>query len=233
MHTFPELFDEFERRVLPRQLTDADILKLRHRAFALDVNAGERADLPQGQDHFVYVAGGSAKLVAYVSSSREQIISFGFCREIMHVPSGGQPAFSLVALEAAELLAIPAESLLPAPGTDCALLRLAIEQTLVALNRSRNSSIILGTRSARERLAGFLLDMFERVPRGEREPECIRLPMSRTDIADSLGLTVETVSRQMSEMRQQRLVETVGRSCVRILDWEGVARAAGQTPLAA
>ena len=233
MNTFPELFDEFERRALPRQLTDADILKLRHDAFALDLLAGDRAELGSDGDHFVFVAGGSAKLVAYISSSREQIISFGFRGEIIHVPGGGRPDFSLVALEACELLAVPANSLLPSPGTDCTLLRLAIDQTVAALTRSRNSSIILGRRSARERLAGFLLDMFERIPRSEREPECIILPMSRSDIADSLCLTVETVSRQFSDMRQQGLIETAGRSSVNILDWEGVARAAGQITLAA
>jgi len=233
MTAFSELFGEFDRRVLPNHLTDADILRLRHEAFALDLGAQDHAGFDNDEDHFVYVAKGAAKLVAYLSASREQIVAFGFPGEIIHVPGGGQRNFSLIALEPSELLVIPANSLLAASGQDCALLRLAIEQTMLALGRSRKNAIMLGTRSARERLAGFLLDMFERGSRPDDPPETIHLPMSRNEIADSLGLTIETVSRQFSEMRNLGLIETSGRSLVTILDWEGLAHAGGQMPVAA
>ena len=104
---------------------------------------------------------------------------------------------------------------------------------MLALGRSRANAIMLGTRSARERLAGFLLDIFERGSRPDDPPETIHLPMSRNEIADSLGLTIETVSRQFSDMRNLGLIETSGRSLVTIRNWEGLAHAAGQMPVAA
>ena len=233
MNTFIEMFDEFDRRVLPRQLTDADILRLRHEAFALDLDAGNEAQLEDDADHFAFVASGAVKLVAYLEADREQIIAFGFAGELVHVPAAGQRSFSLIALDKAELLVVPASSLFAASRKDNALLRLAIEQTVAALGRSRANSIMLGSRSARQRLAAFLLDMFERTGGRDHNPGSITLPMSRNEISDCLGLTIETVSRQFSEMRQLGLIETPSRSNVTILDWEGLAHAAGQMPEAA
>ena len=233
MNDFIDLFDEFDRRILPHHLTDADILRLRQKAFALNLRAQGHADFAGPEDHFAYVAKGAVKLVAYLSGSREQIVAFGFPGELIHIPGAGPNGFSLIALEATELLAIPADGLLAASGKDSTLLRLAIEQTILALGRSRANSIMLGTHSARERLAGFLLAMFEREAHHRPSPETIRLPMSRAEIADSLGLTIETVSRQFSEMRNLGVIETTGRSIVTIRDWEGLAHAAGQMPAAA
>ena len=233
MSAFSDLFDEFDRRILPHHLTDADILPLRREATAMELRAQDEADFGGGEDHFVYVANGAAKLVAYLSTSREQIVAFGFPGELIHVPRAAQHSFSLIALEATELLAMPANSLLAASGKDSTLLRLATEQTILALGRSRANAIMLGTRSARERLAGFLLNMFERGARRDDPVGTVTLPMSRTDIADSLGLTIETVSRQFSEMRKIGLIETRGRSVVTILDWERLALAAGQMRVAA
>ena len=226
MNDFIDLFDEFDRRILPHHLTDADILRLRQKAFALHLRAQGHADFAGPEDHFAYVAKGAVKLVAYLSGSREQIVAFGFPGELIHIPGAGPNGFSL-------MLAIPADGLLAASGKDSTLLRLAIEQTILALGRSRANSIMLGTHSARERLAGFLLAMFEREAHHRPSPETIRLPMSRAEIADSLGLTIETVSRQFSEMRNLGVIETTGRSIVTIRDWEGLAHAAGQMPAAA
>ena len=225
MNDFIDLFDEFDRRILPHHLTDADILRLRQKAFVLHLRAQGHADFAGPEDHFAYVAKGAVKLVAYLSGSREQIVAFGFPGELIHIPGAGPNGFSL--------LAIPADGLLAASGKDSTLLRLAIEQTILALGRSRANSIMLGTHSARERLAGFLLAMFEREAHHRPSPETIRLPMSRAEIADSLGLTIETVSRQFSEMRNLGVIETTGRSIVTIRDWEGLAHAAGQMPAAA
>ena len=127
MNDFIDLFDEFDRRILPHHLTDADILRLRQKAFALHLRAQGHADFAGPEDHFAYVAKGAVKLVAYLSGSREQIVAFGFPRELIHIPGSGPNGFSLIALEATELLAIPADGLLAASGKDSTLLRLAID----------------------------------------------------------------------------------------------------------
>ena len=67
--------------------------------------------------------------------------------------------------------------------------------------------VLVGTKTATERVASFLLHLIQRVERVRSEKtEVVDLPMSRGDIADYLGLTKETVSRVLSTFRAARLV---------------------------
>jgi CRP/FNR family nitrogen fixation transcriptional regulator len=72
-----------------------------------------------------------------------------------------------------------------------------------SLERAQDHMMLLGRKSAAEKIATFLLDMDRRLSGGEH----VDLPMSRTDIADHLGLTVETVSRALTQMERQGLIE--------------------------
>jgi CRP/FNR family transcriptional regulator, anaerobic regulatory protein len=68
--------------------------------------------------------------------------------------------------------------------------------------------LLLGRKCARERLATFLLGMADRTVPGEAaSPNEIHLPMNRADVADYLGLTVETVSRLLTQMRNDRVID--------------------------
>ena len=62
--------------------------------------------------------------------------------------------------------------------------------------------LVLGRKNACERLAWFLIDMSRRIP----APDMIELPMSRQDIADFLGLTIETVSRTMTQLQDDQVI---------------------------
>jgi CRP/FNR family nitrogen fixation transcriptional regulator len=64
------------------------------------------------------------------------------------------------------------------------------------------SMLVLGRKNACERLAWFLIDMSERIP----APDRVDLPMSRQDIADYLGLTIETVSRTMTQLQDDSMI---------------------------
>jgi CRP/FNR family transcriptional regulator len=75
-----------------------------------------------------------------------------------------------------------------------------------------------GQRSATERVASFILALSRRNQRNGQDPRSIDLPMTRTDIGDFLGLTIETVSRTFSKFKAMKLVGLPHSSQVRILD---------------
>jgi CRP/FNR family transcriptional regulator len=96
-----------------------------------------------------------------------------------------------------------------------------------SLGRCRDKSLALGRKTAPERLAGFLVGMAVRIGAPQDDITFLDLPMSRRDIADSLGLTIETVSRQFTLLREQKIIETVGKSGVRIRDLLALEARAG------
>jgi len=98
--------------------------------------------------------------------------------------------------------------------------RLALER---ALTSARNSIVILGKKSARARVATFLLDAAARTKASPK----LEL-MSRADMADHLGLTIYTVSRCIAEMARSGIIELEGRQCFRIDDIEGLRKIAGE-----
>lgn len=236
---FPDLFDVFASRVLPPDVADSVFLQLRHEAFAADLAPGSRLTLDTGRAHFAFIGSGATKLSTFASCGREQIVAFDYAGDMVYLPRKARSDFALTALVQSEILAIPADSLLHSTPPCFALLQLATSQTVEALGRSRENSLILGRKSAQERVAAFLLDLWELHAGHHTEGACagdedtIDLPMSRSEIADSLGLTIETVSRQFGELRDLGVIETAGRSILRVLDPTGLAHLTGQLAEAA
>jgi len=78
---------------------------------------------------------------------------------------------------------------------------------------------MLGRKTAAERLASFLSDIHRRTGMGEaHDAKLVPLPMSRSDIADYLGLTKETVSREFTRLRTSRIIQPRSSALVEILD---------------
>lgn len=97
----------------------------------------------------------------------------------------------------------------------------AVELLPVALQglvRAQEHLLVLGRQSAIERVAAFLTDMSERQGGLHR----IELPMSRMDIADYLGLTIETVSRVFTKLRQKGVIRLPGLRSVEIAKWQAL-----------
>ena len=92
---------------------------------------------------------------------------------------------------------------------------------------------MLGRKTAQERLASFLVTMADRIGMQQGGQCVLDLPMSRRDIADSLGLTIETVSRQLTVLRDLALIETSGRSIVTLADIAALEDRAGHLAVAA
>ncbi|AOL22819.1 CRP/FNR family transcriptional regulator,anaerobic regulatory protein [Erythrobacter litoralis] len=213
--------------------------------------AGEYRFIPKGEelaadpvgDRLVFVASGAAKLVGQSAAARNaseangidsesvrshnHVLAFHFAGDIVSVLRQSDGDFRLVALNDLELVIFASDEFLDVAQDDPVILRSVLARSLQALHRSRTKMMQLGHRSARQRIADFLVSMAERLA-GSTCGKCeVLLPMSRRDIGDSLGLTIETVSRQFSELREAGLVETEGRSIVRLTDLEKLAEEAG------
>ena len=189
--------------------------------------AGENARLPADElGTVVFVREGAVKLVGHVGADREQIVAFGFAGEMLSFSVSSRSTYSLWSMTASKLLAIPASRLIDAAASDSNLLQAWFTRTVSMIERSRAKAVMLGRKTARERLATFLCAMADRIGRQAGSAVVITLPMSRREIADSLGITIETVSRQFTDLRELGVVETRGRSEVRVIDMARLHRLA-------
>ncbi|QYJ07817.1 helix-turn-helix domain-containing protein [Qipengyuania flava] len=193
----------------------------------LCVEKDERASLGERGDRLVFIAKGSMKLVAHASDARDQIVAFQFAGDLVCVPARSAHAYSLVALEPCRIEAIGYEALIGICQGNAAVMGNLLSAARLSLARCREKSIGLGRKSAPERLASYLLSIAERIGRHTEDGVALDLPMSRRDIAESLGLTIETVSRQFTLLREEGLVETTGRSGVTLRDPAALAARAG------
>ncbi len=183
-------------------------------------------------DRLIYIAEGSAKLVAHgvpvgEAAGAVQVLAFHFAGDMISVLRQQDGDFRLVTLTDCQLIGFATDAFLDIAQTDPAVLRWVLTRSLQALHRSRTRMMQLGHKSARQRIADFLVSMAERLSDNTSGACRIVLPMSRRDIGDSLGLTIETVSRQFTELREAGLIETRGRSLVQLCDIAALAQAAG------
>lgn len=190
------------------------------------------------EDRLVWIASGAAKLIAPHAEGPHgpvpggQVLAFHFAGDLVSVLRQTDGDFRLVALTDCELVAFPADRFLDAAQGDPAVLRAVLIRSLQALHRSRTRMMQMGHKSAQQRIADFLVAMAERLADCNAGACAFALPMSRRDIGDSLGLTIETVSRQFTELREAGLVETEGRSKVRLSDIDALAKMAGRGRMA-
>ena len=96
------------------------------------------------------------------------------------------------------------------------------------LSAARQQVVLLGRKTAAERVISFILMLGSRCRREGGFAEEVNLPMSRCDIGDYLGLRIETVSRELSALKAERLITLVDTHTIRLLDPEELeARAEG------
>ena len=153
-------------------------------------------------DHVYEVIEGVVKLYMLTADGRLQITGFAYPGQILALDAGSHHVTTAEAVTSAKLCQYPRAKFERVIDEHPQLARQLFAIVAQDLTAARSQMLLLGRKSATERLASFLLDLSERnVTRGEN-PNVIALPMSRGDIGDYLGLTIETVSRTMTRLRQ-------------------------------
>ncbi|MFB9951730.1 helix-turn-helix domain-containing protein [Rhizobium puerariae] len=152
---------------------------------------------------FYQVEFGAVRVHRLLSDGRRQVIAFHLAGETFGFEADRTHSFFAEAVSQTGLRAISR------PANDEAspeLLTLALRGML----RAQEHIMMIGRQTAVERIAGFLIDMADR----QGGLEYFDLPMSRLDIADYLGLTIETVSRVFAKLRSSGLIKLRSIRCV-------------------
>lgn len=164
---------------------------------------GDRADL-------VYkVITGAVRAFRVLADGRRQISDFYLPGDVFGVELDAERRSGAEALGETVLLIARRSAVAEQPEQGQRLWRYAMRQ----LRRSQDQVLTLGRRSATERVASFLIDLAERLGGGGD----VDLPMSRQDMADYLGLTIETVSRTVSQLQGSGLIRLTGCRHVRLM----------------
>jgi CRP-like cAMP-binding protein len=153
-------------------------------------------------DYLYRVVSGTVRTYKVLADGRRQIGSFYLPGDIFGLEAGEEHTFSAEAITESKVLVVKRSALEALAERDNDVARQLWNLTGRELRRVQDHILLL-IKTAQERVAGFLLEMAERRSSGN----AIELPMSRQDIADYLGLTIETVSRTLTSLENADAIE--------------------------
>src|SRR6516165_3297048 len=153
-------------------------------------------------DYLYKVVSGSVRTYRILSDGRRQVGGFYLPGDIFGLEFAEEHTLSAEAVSDAKVLVVKRSALTTLAGRDPSVAQQLFALTGRELHRVQDRTLLL-IKNARERVASFLLEMAERAS----ENNTIELPMSRQDIADYLGLTIETVSRTLTSLETASAIE--------------------------
>ena len=151
---------------------------------------------------------GAVRSHKLLSDGRRQIGAFHLVGDIFGLENGDFHRFTAEAIVDTTVRLIKRESLERVAKTDFAMVRSLLTMTTDNLQHAENHLLLLGRKTSLERVAAFLLEMNRRLPAAD----VMALPMCRRDIADYLGLTLETVSRAISKLHKKGYLRFLGQT---------------------
>jgi CRP-like cAMP-binding protein len=146
-------------------------------------------------EYLYSVTSGCVSTSKILNDGRRQIGAFYLPGDVFGLEAGDEHTFSAEALAPTMVRIVKHKALMSRAACDSAMASHLLTLTVAELQRTQ-CRVLLLIKSAQERVAGFLLEMANRKCTGNE----IDLPMSRQDIADYLGLTIETVSRTLTQL---------------------------------
>jgi CRP/FNR family transcriptional regulator len=168
--------------------------------------------------HFFNIVEGAVKVFKLMPDGRRQITGFLFAGDLLGLAFNDSYTYSAEAITPVKICRFPRrqlERLLDEfPKMEKRLLAMASNELAAA----QEQMMLLGRKTAHERIASFLLSLARRERRFGRTGATVPLPMTRTDIADFLGLTTETASRVFTSLRKQGYIEIETAGSVRLTD---------------
>lgn len=195
---------------------------------------------PQGEElvadaehvaRYSNVMAGVVKLSKTLADGRQQIVGLQFAPDFVGRPFRTESAVTAEAATQVDLCSFPRQAvermMVEQPDFEHRLL----QQTLKELDQARDWMVTLGRKTAAEKVASFLLMIARNIAPAsdgtERQGVTFDLPLSRSEIADFLGLTIETVSRQLTKLRTDGVIRIEGTRHLTVDDMDRLTAQAG------
>ena len=178
---------------------------------------------------YANVMKGVVKLTKGLEDGRQQVVGLQFAPDFLGRLFGQESRVTAEAASDVELCIVPRPALERMIADTPALEHRLMQQTLRELDEARDWMVTLGRKTAVEKIASFLLliALHANPERDGHAPIRFDLPLSRGDIADFLGLTIETVSRQLTKLKTSGVIVLRGLREVEIPDIERLRDIAG------
>lgn len=176
------------------------------------------------------VLSGVIKLSKTLADGRQQIVGLQFAPDFLGRPFKAESALNAEAATEVSLCSFPKASIERMMKESPELEHRLLVQTLKELDEARDWMVTLGRKTASEKVASFLLLIARNIDPSRPAPQrevVFDLPLTRADIADFLGLTIETVSRQMTILRKEGVIAIENNRHVTVRDLERLERRAG------
>ena len=155
-----------------------------------------------------------------LNDGRRQISEFHLVGDVFGLEAGADHRMGAEAIGATVLMVVRRRTLADLAGEDRSIAGQIWSMTLQNLQRAQDHMLLLGRQSACERVCAFLLDLAERLGQGPT----LTLPMSRQDMADYLGLTIETVSRSLTQLQGWGWIVLPSTRCVVLSNRAAISR---------
>lgn len=177
------------------------------------------------QRHVYFVKSGAVRLYELLRSGRRQIVGFKFPGEFIALGYDAKHRYSAQAMKSTELRSFASAAFHAVAGKHSSFLLKLYEAVARDLSRAYELTLSVGQRDAKGSVAAFLLNVEARAADANGKAAILSVP-SRGDIADHLGLTLETVSRIVTQLKRDGIIELHERGGVRLIDRAALLAAA-------
>ncbi|WP_459677853.1 Crp/Fnr family transcriptional regulator [Acidisoma sp. 7E03] len=200
-------------------IEDKDLARLASAAIVRDIPKGE-IFIEEGEtaSDFFNITSGTVKLYKLLPDGRQQVTGFASAGHFLGLAVSQTYAFSAEAIEATQLCSFSRPKMRALIEDFPALEQRLLETACNELVAAQEQMLLLGRKTARERVASFLVARAAAQLPCTGGKESIALPMTRGEIADYLGLTIETVSRTMSRFKAEKRIAIPSHTEVVLLD---------------
>lgn len=237
---------------LPEILQRCDHCPVRHQAVCGAMDEGlirklgqiaHRKKIPAGHtiisdeepvDFFANVISGAVKLTKTLPDGRQQIVGLLFAPDFLGRAYSKSNPYTAEAASEVEICMFPHAAFERLVGEYPGLQQRLFQHTLDELDAARDWMLLLGRKTAEEKVASFLHMLARRSlmigckHTGPSGVASFELPLTRADMADHLGLTIETVSRQLTRLKTANVIKLNSNRLILVPDVDRLAKVAGQ-----